>query len=167
MFIIIAAVLAAGGVVATAVSGLVNSATTQSNVTLTGISIASAGNSLTLTLKNTGTSPLILGNTDVITISGLSVTAPPSFTCTTPVSFAGQTPVNWAPTTSTTACGTAGTVSSVEYTGPSVPVSLLPGQQLAFAADPVLSVGTFSPGTAYTLTVTGPSVSFSQNVVAQ
>ena len=167
LFIIIAAVLAAGGIVATTVSGLISSSASQSNVTLTGISVASAGNSISLTLKNTGTSALSIGNLVTITISGLSATTTASSTCPAPTSFAGSTQVSWTPSTNLASCGTAGAVSMVKYTGPASSPSLLPGQQLSFTANPVLSVTTFSSGTAYAISITGPSMSFSQDVISQ
>ena len=168
LFIIIAAVLAAGGVVATSVSGLIGSSASQSNVSLTGISIASAGNSLSLTLKNTGTSALTIGSSVTIAISGLSASTTGTSTCPAPTSFAGTSSVSWTVATNLATCATVGTVTTVKYTGPaSNPPSLLPGQQLSFTANPVLNVNTFSSGTAYTIAITGPSISFSQNVVSQ
>ena len=172
LFIIIAAVLAAGGVVVTAISSLIGAAASQSNVTLTGISIASAGNSLSFTLKNTGTSALTVGSSDTVTISGISVTVAASATCSAPASFAGQTAVTWTEATnlgSCTASGTtAGTVTSLKFSGPSSsPPSLLPGQVLSFTADPVLSSSVFTSGSSYTVSITGPSISFSENVVSQ
>ncbi len=166
LFIIIAAVLAAGGVVVTALSGLIGAAASQSNVTLTGISVASAGNSLSLTLKNTGTSSISIGASDAITISGLSVTTSTSTSCPAPTSYAGNTAVSWTGTTSAGACNVAGTATSIKFAA-SGPVSLLPGQLLSFTADPVFSSSVFTSGSSYTVAITGPSISISENVVSQ
>ena len=164
LFIIIAAVLAAGGVVAAAVSGLIGSATSNSTIEVTSASLTGSSSVsnpwvLTMTVKNVGTSTLTFATSNAIAltitaIGGTSPTCSPTFT----VSAGG--------TWTMSACSATGT--SVTFS-PGTQFTIPPGGQLAFSASVTESTGSspITSGTSYTATVSVGSTTTSVKLNAQ
>ena len=156
LFIIIAVVLACGGVVAAAATGLIGSATSQSSLQVTQSTLVGGPTSvLTIQLKNVGTSTINVSSGS-ITIAGItSLTA--AATCRGPSASQGT----WA----AGSCGIGATAISYTNTGT---ITLAPGAQLSFTA--TISGGTPQPivsGTTYPVTYAFGSVSNTVKLSAQ
>ncbi len=155
LFIIIAAVLAVGGIVTAAVFSLAGSATTNSfvgvvQVQAAGGTVTGAINSFSITVKNTGSSTI----TGIMTITLGGTTQP-----ATPVTLP-------APTGSdgTWALGGAATFP-VQLTGTTV--TLTPGEQVAVSQGAITGLTTgWTIGTKYTVTVAFGSAQQSITVTA-
>ncbi|QQG49009.1 MAG: hypothetical protein HY247_01450 [archaeon] len=179
LFIIVGVVLAVGGIVASAATGLIGSATSTPSLQLTSFSlvgtVAGTGgtSTLSLTLKNAGASTVSVGTGFTIAIGTNTITTTVSTSCsgTSPTSYAGSTAVAWTFASSPNACNVAGTVTSFKWTGPSTAVSLAPGQQLTFAVSPSTSgAGAANPattGSPYQLTVLSNGQSIIQTIISQ
>lgn len=179
LFIIIGAVLAVGGIVVSTATGLIGAATTTPPLQLVQYQLvgsSSAGNpdSLTLTLKNVGTSTLAIGSSFSVTLNTNSVTTSASTTCTasgdTPVSYAGSNLVTFQAMTTlgVASCTATGTLTGLRWQGPSTSVSLSPGQQLTFSVSPTIAQSTpITTGTTYQVIILSNTQSIIQNVVSQ
>ncbi|MBI3841059.1 MAG: hypothetical protein HY297_03775 [Thaumarchaeota archaeon] len=180
LFIIVGAVLAVGGVVASAATGLIGSATSTPTLQLTSYTLVggSAGASggtttLTVTLKNAGTGTVAVGTGFSIALGTNTITTTASTSCTgtSPTSYAGSTLVTWTFAASPNACNVAGSVTSFKWTGPATAVSLTPGQQLTFAVSPsTAGAGAANPittGLTYQVTILSNGQSILQNVISQ
>ncbi len=182
LFIIIGAVLAVGGVVASAATGLVGSAAATPSLQLVSYSLTgtpsgtlNGGSTLSVTLKNVGTSTILVGPSFSIALTTNSLAgASGNLTCNigTPTSFAGSTSVTYAPSLNG-AC-TPGNLKGLMWTGPGPAVSLTPGQQLTFAAMSSLggvtggaTTNLITTGSSYQLTVLANGQSIIQNIVSQ
>jgi len=147
LFIIVAAVLAAGGVVTAAALGLINSATQSSTLQVTQSMLVGGGSpSLTLTVKNVGTTSI------------------PSGTATISLNVAGATGCTDSTSGSTTWTGACTGSAPITWTGTA---SLAPGGQLSFAVTFGGTAPTITSGTAYSVTVNLGSASTSTKLTAQ
>jgi hypothetical protein len=179
LFIIIGAVLAVGGVVASTATGLIGSAAATPSLQLVQFSLVGSSrspDSLILTLKNVGTSTVAIGNGFSVTMSTDQTTPSPTVDCTapgnTPVSYAGSAAVAFQMSAldhiGSNICGATGTVTGLRWIGPNASVSLAPGQQLTFSVSPaVSSTGLITSGNTYSITVVSTGQSIVQNVIAQ
>ena len=180
LFIIIGVVLAVGGVVASAATGLIGAATSVPSLQLVSFSLqgtpagtVDGGTSLSLTLKNLGTSTMMLGSAFSITLSTNSITAFAGGSCEAgvPTSFAGSSAVAYTP--GLIGSCASGDLKGMTWAGPTTPVPLAPGQQLTFvAAGSVTGASGATPnlvttGQTYLLTVLGGGQSMVQNVVSE
>jgi hypothetical protein len=108
LFIIIAAVLGAGGVVTAAIYGLVNgNASTVSMQFSTASVVSSASNNplVTVSMKNTGSASYTCSASScVVTLSNLHWTTAPT-TCNANVA------TSWGPVAATASCSTSGSAS--------------------------------------------------------
>ena len=108
LFIIIAAVLGAGGVVTAAIYGLINgNASTVSMQLSTASVVSSASNNplITVSIKNTGSASYTCSAAScVVTLSNLHWTTSPT-TCSANVA------TSWGPVTATAACPLAGSAT--------------------------------------------------------
>jgi len=108
LFIIIAAVLGAGGVVTAAIYGLINGNASTVNMQFSTASVVSSGSNnplITISMKNTGSASYTCSASScVITLSNLHWTTAPS-TCNANVA------TSWGPVTATASCSTSGSAS--------------------------------------------------------
>ncbi len=161
LFIIIAAVLGVGGIVTAAAYGLVSSGASSSSVQVVESSLAGAPSSgagtftITLTIKDVGTSPVVLSATNPInvTITGVKgVTGTSSCTHSGSLSWmcahysSANSMIDWAVTSGTVAAGEQ--------------VSLI-GTVTTPTTNPVVS------GTTYTVNVLLGTASASVKLTAQ
>jgi hypothetical protein len=156
LFIIIAVVLAAGGIVAAAASGLIGAATSQSTLQATESTLVGGPAAvLTLQLKNVGTSTISVSSGSV-TIAGITALTAAA-TCGAPTVSAGI----WGAGT----CAVAATTIPYTNTGA---ITLAPGGQLSFSA--TITGGAPQPivsGTTYPVTYIFGSVSNTLKLTAQ
>jgi hypothetical protein len=146
LFIIIAAVLAAGGVTSAAVLGMIGSGSSSSTLqVLQSTLVGGSPSTVSLTLKNVGTQTLSAASATLT----LGVNGAPNATCVTTGS------VTW-----TTSCTTA-----VPMTWTST-VTLAPGAQVSFSAT-LVGTGPVIPGNSYTATIQIGSDSLSVKLVAE
>jgi len=179
LFIIIGVVLAVGGVVASVATGLIGSATSVPSLQLVTMSLqgtaagtADGGALLSMTLKNVGTSTVMLGSSFSVILGTNTVTKFSGGTCTpgNPTSYAGSMAVNY--TASLLGACSSGALKGMSWAGPSTPVPLAPGQQLTFvAAGSIAGASGATPnlvttGNTYQVTVLGSGQSMVQNVVS-
>ena len=157
LFIIIAVVLACGGIVAAAATGLIGSATSQSSLQVTQSTLVGGSTAvLTLQLKNVGTTTISLSTGGTVTIAGITALTAAA-TCGAPTVSQGT----WAAGT----CALGATTISYSNTGT---ITLAPGAQLSFSA--TISGGTPQPilsGTTYPVTYVFGSVSNTVKLTAQ
>ncbi len=147
LFIIIAAVLAVGGVVTAAVYGLANSAATSSTLQITqSVLVGGTSPSLTLVVKNTGTATIPSG---IVTIA---------------LNVAGALGCTDSMTGSTTWSGACTGSAPLAWTGTA---SLAPGTQMSFAVTFSGTVPTISSGSQYSVVVSLGSTSASLKLTAQ
>lgn len=180
LFIIIGVVLAAGGVVASAATGLIGAVTSVPSLQLVTFSLqgtpagtVDGGATLSLTLKNVGASTLMVGSTFSITLHTNSVTTISGGNCTAgaPTSYAGSTAVTY--TAGLVGACASGALKGLSWVGPSIPVPLAPGQQLIFVAMGSVSgasgatANLVTTGQAYQVTALGGGQSIVQNVVSE
>ena len=155
LFIIIAIVLACGGVVAAAATGLIGSATSQSTVQVTQSTLVGGTTAvLTLQVKNVGTTTINI-STGTVTIAGITALTTAA-TCSAPTVSQGT----WAGL-----CGLGATQISYSNTGT---ITLAPGAQLSFSA--TITGGAPQPivsGTTYPVTYTFGAVSNTIKLTAQ
>jgi len=179
LFIIIGVVLAVGGVVASAATGLIGSATSVPSLQLVSLSLqgtpsgtSNGGAVLSLTLKNQGTSTVMLSSSFSVTLDTNTVTTFTGGNCTPgiPTSYAGAAPVTY--TASLLGACSSGALRGMSWTGPSVAVPLAPGQQLAFVATGSIAGASgaipnlATTGSAYQVVVLGSGQSLVQSVVS-
>jgi hypothetical protein len=179
LFIIIGVVLAVGGVVASAATGLIGSATSVPSLQLVSFSLAgtpagtaNGGTLLSLTLKNVGASTVMLGSSFSVTLDTNTISTITGGNCTpgVPTSYAGATAVTYTATL-LGACS-SGALKGMSWTGPSSPVPLAPGQQLTFVAAGSISgasggvANLVTTGDSYQVTVLGSGQSLVQNLVS-
>ena len=130
--VIIAVVLACGGIVAAAATGLIGSATSQSSLQVTQSTLVGAATAVvTLQLKNVGTTTISLSTGGTVTIAGITTLTAAS-TCGAPTASQGT----WGAGT----CAIRATTVSYTNTGT---ITLAPGAQLSFSA--TISGGTPQP----------------------
>ena len=157
LFIIIAVVLACGGIVAAAATGLIGSATSQSSLQVTQSTLVGGTTAVvTLQLKNVGTTTISLSTGGTVTIAGIT-TLTAAATCGAPTVSQGT----WGAGT----CALGATTISYSNTGT---ITLAPGAQLSFSA--TISAGTPQPivsGTTYPVTFVFGSVSNTVKLTAQ
>lgn len=155
LFIIVAVVLACGGVVAAAATGLIGSATSQSTLQVTQSTLVGGTTAvLTLQLKNVGTTTISI-STGTVTLAGITALTVGA-TCGAPTVSQGT----WAGT-----CASGATAISYSNTGT---IALAPGAQLSFSA--TITGGTPQPivsGTTYPVTYTFGAVSNTIKLTAQ
>jgi hypothetical protein len=184
LFIIIGAVLAVGGVVASAATGLIGSATSTPSLQLLSYTLAGSNAcgtcggpaSLSLTMKNAGSSTVTIGSSFAVIVATNSMSTTTSTACTTtgsaPASYAGSAPVSWTFSTSPSATCNAsgGTINAFKWV-PSSAVTLAPGQQVTFAVTLTFTSSTLpnpiTSGSTYQLTILGAGQSILQNVISQ
>lgn len=179
LFIIIGVVLAVGGIVATSATGLIGAAASVPSLQMVSLSLVgtpvgtpNGGALLTMTLKNAGSSTVMVSSAFSVSLSTNIVTTFTAGTCTpgTPTSFAGETAVTY--TGSLVGSCASGALRGMTWTGPASPVGLAPGQQLTFvAAGNIAGASGATPnlitaGNTYQLTVLGNGQSIVQNVVS-
>lgn len=179
LFIIIGVVLAVGGVVASAATGLIGAATSVPSLQLVSFSLqgtpagtANGGALLSLTLKNAGTSTLMLGSSFSVNLSTNTITTFTGGSCTPgiPTSYAGATAMSY--TSSIQGACSSGSLKGMSWAGPSTPVPLAPGQQLTFVTTGSISgasgaiANLVTTGNTYQVTVLGSGQSMVQNVVS-
>ena len=156
LFIIIAIVLACGGVVAAAATGLIGSATSQSTLQVTQSTLVGGNTAVaTLQLKNVGTTTINI-STGTVTIAGITALTTAA-TCAAPTASQGT----WAAGT----CAIGATSISYINTGT---ITLAPGAQLSFSA--TITGGAPQPivsGTTYPVTYTFGAVSNTIKLTAQ
>ena len=159
LFIIIAAVLGVGGVVTASIYNLVNSATTNTSITVVGVALRAgpAGpTALSVTVKNNGGSPITCGASACqVVIAGTSVTSP---SCAGSCLVSGGT-LAWA-------LAAADGPLTFTATGAS---PLEPGGETSFVVNgPMGGTGTFwSAGEPVTLNVIFASASAQVTVISQ
>ena len=147
LFIIIAAVLAVGGIVTAAVYTLANSASSSSTLQVTeSVLVGGSSPSLTLVVKNTGTATI------------------PSGTATIALNLAGATGCTDSMTGSTTWSGACTGAAPLTWTGTA---SLAPVAQMSFAVTFGGTVPTITSGAAYSVTANLGSVSASIKLTAE
>jgi len=148
LFIIIAAVLAVGGVTFAAATGLIGSSSQSATLTLSSsaIAVGTSGSSLALQLKDVGTQSL--SGTATITILGVNGVAGATCTSTGSVTWTGS-------------CTT--TTSPVSFTASGV--TLAPGAALSISSQ-VTGI-TFTSGSQYVITVSLAASSATFKVTAQ
>ncbi len=187
LFIIIAAVLACGIIVTNALLDLINANASNTSIELSQTSLAgsvastSGGSAtLTFTIKNAGTTTISLQSTDLVKlgINSLTTTTTTSCTDTVPLSYSGSSKVTWGAFNAQTsaganqACTVAGSIAYFTWAGPSTAVTVSPGGTVTFSVSPSVttssgSVGNpITTGNTYTLTISGPSLSITENVVS-
>jgi hypothetical protein len=179
LFIIIGVVLAVGGVVASAATGLIGSATSVPSLQLVSVSLQGTaagtpdgGALLSLTMKNVGTTTVMVGSSFSVALNTNTITTFTGGNCTPgyPTSYAGATAVTY--TTSLLGACSSGALRGMLWTGPSAPVPLAPGQQLTFVATGSVSgasvaiANLVTTGSTYQVTVLGSGQSLVQNVVS-
>lgn len=172
LFIIIAAVLSAGGVVTASVYGLVNSSSSQYSIqlvqsSLIGTSTAATSYTPTLsfTVKNTGSQSITLfspttASTVKLTFNTLTYTGTlscPTSTSPTSAISSGTAPA-WGVGSFSPPCSTASPIDSPTVTWTSSGSSILtPGQQVTFTFSMPFSATTLSipitTGSPYTLSI--------------
>jgi hypothetical protein len=155
LFIIIAAVLAVGGVVTATIYGLAGSASSNSAIQVVQASAQGGGatsiNSFSITVKNMGSTTISSG-TMTVTLGGSkqpsTPVATPAPTCSSGTGSLG---------------GSAGNPVQVICSS----VTLAPGAQVAISVGPVSGLTTgWTPGTTYQVTVTFGSAQATINVIA-
>ncbi len=152
LFIIIAAVLAVGGVVTAAVFSLAGSASTNSSIQVVSVSLTGGASataspvSLAITIKNTGSSAITCtAATCLVTLAGTSATVAPA--CATPCSTISS-PSGWALTTA---------VGPITFNGATQTIAA--GAQTTLILNGPFSAGTFASmpvhgsGTAQSITI--------------
>jgi len=179
LFIIIGVVLAVGGVVASTATGLIGSATSVPSMQLVSLSLQGTpsgsndgGALLSLTLKNEGTSAVMVGSSFSVTLDTNAITTFTGGNCTPgiPTSYAGATAVTY--TASLLGTCSSGALRGMLWTGPSTPVPLAPGGQLTFVATGTITgasgaiANLVTIGNTYQVTVLGGGQSIVQNVVS-
>jgi hypothetical protein len=155
LFIIIAAVLAVGGVVTATIYGLAGSASSNSAIQVVQASAQGGGatsiSSFSITVKNMGSTTISSG-TVTVTLGG-SVEATGS-TVPTPTCSSG-----------TAGVVTVATGKPVQLTCSSL--TLAPGNQVAISEGSITTLTTgWTPGTTYQVTVTFGSAQTTINVIA-
>jgi archaellum component FlaG (FlaF/FlaG flagellin family) len=102
LFIIIAAVLAVGGIVTAAIYGLAGSATSNQSVQVTGVSLTAGASStagpaaFTITIKNSGTSTITCtATTCLVTFSGTSEGSTPATVTCAATTCLNSSPSGW------------------------------------------------------------------------
>lgn len=157
LFIIIAVVLACGGVVAASAMGLIGSASSQSSLQATQSTLVGGSTAVvTLQLKNVGTSTINLSTGGTVTIAGIT-TLTGAATCGAPSVSQGT----WG----AGSCGIGASTVSYGNTGT---ITLAPGAQLSFSA--TISGGTPQPivsGATYPVTYAFGPVSNTIKLTAQ
>ncbi len=168
LFIIIAAVLGVGGVVSASIYNLVNSATSNSSITVVGASLvagsgtSAAPSAISVTIKNNGGSTIACSTaTCELILSGTNIGATPGTSC---ASCIVSSPIGW-------------TVSStidtpLTFTFAPTPTSFAPGAQTSvLVSGPVFTGGTLAGmpthGSSVTLNVVFGTDSTQVTVVAQ
>ncbi len=142
LFIIIAAVLAVGGIVTATIFGLIGSATTNSSVQVVAVSLT-GGTSTTaspaafaVTIKNTGTSTITCSpSTCTLTFAGTNTGSTTAPACSAPCTITSS-PTGWA-------IG-GGTNSSLSFNAGTM--TLTPGAQTTLVLDGPLTLGTNPSG---------------------
>jgi archaellum component FlaF (FlaF/FlaG flagellin family) len=155
LFIIIAAVLAVGGVVTAAIYGLAGSASTNSSIQVVQAAAQGGGataiNSFSITVKNTGSTTISLG-TVTVTLRG---------------SVQPASPVTSPTPTCSTGTGSLGGSAASPVQVICSSVTLAPGAQVAISEGPISGLTTgWTPGATYQVTVTLGSAQTSINVIA-
>jgi hypothetical protein len=155
LFIIIAAVLAVGGVVTATIYGLAGSASSNSAIQVVQASAAGGGatsiNSFSITVKNMGSTTIT--SSAVTAILGGSVQPATPKTLPAPTCSSGSGSLG----------GSAGNPVQVICSG----VTLAPGAQVAISVGPISGLTTgWTSGTTYQVTVTFGTAQTTINVIA-
>ncbi len=166
LFIIIAAVLAVGGIVTASIYGLIGSATTNSSIQVTQVSVSGAASPSTtipafsITVKNIGSSSISCGGTCTVTISGTVGSA--SGVCTGATVLSGAVSSGTAPAWS----GTCAASNPVVFT--TTALVLPAGASVSLSA---VGVSALTPGcvtgTSYTVDVVLGAATASIKLTAQ
>ncbi|MDG7010036.1 MAG: hypothetical protein JRN16_04025 [Nitrososphaerota archaeon] len=168
LFIIIAAVLGVGGIVTASIYNLINSATTNSSVTVVGASLvagstsSAAPSAMSVTVKNDGGSAIDCANGGCqVVISGSDTGSTPGTACTACIV---SSPTGWTASATTDAPLTFVFAPTTE--------TLAPGAQASFLVSGPVFTGTTltgmpTPGSMVTLNVIFGSASTQVTVVAQ
>ncbi len=161
LFIIIAAVLGAGGVVTAAIYGLINGNASTVSLQFSTATVVSSGSNnplVTVSMKNTGSAAYVCGASScVITLSNLHWTAAPG-TCNANVA------TSWGPAAAAASCPTSGSASITLANGVAIP----PGGQFTVVTSYSGGVGsTWTAGLSDTIQAQiGPTLN-SVSVVGQ
>ncbi len=167
LFIIIAAVLAVGGIVTAAIFGLAGAATTNSSIQVVSVSLTGGASSsaspvsFTITIKNTGSSAITCtSSTCLVTFAGTNtgtVTAP---SCSAPCTITSS-PTGWA----------IGGAISNPLSFSAGTMTLAPGAQATLVLNGPVTLGTgptgmpvHNSGTAQTLNIVFGTASTSASV---
>lgn len=168
LFIIIAAVLGVGGVVTASIYNLVNSATSNSSVTVVSAALVAGSNStsaptaISLTIKNNGGSPINCGTASCeVVISGTNIGSTPGSPC--PACIVSS-PTGWGPS--------AAADAPLAFVFSPAAATLAPGAQTSFLVNgPVFTGSTLTgmptSGSTVTLSVIFGSASTQVTVVAE
>lgn len=165
LFIIVAAVLGVGGVVSASVYNLVNSASSNSSVTVVGASLRAGATAsaspmaISVSVKNNGGSPITCTSSSCqVVFAGTNAgSAVPS--CASPCTIASGGPETW------TLGGANGPLSFVTGTA-----TLGPGQEASFVLNGALTTtaATFwTPGSSVTINVLFGSASAQVTVISE
>ena len=161
LFIIIAAVLGAGGVVTAAIYGLINGNASTVSMQITSASVVNSGSNnpmVTVSMKNTGSASYMCSAAScVITLSNLHWTTAPT-TCNANVA------TSWGTVTATASCPTGGSASVTLANNAAIP----PGGQFTVVTSFAGGVGcTWAAGLTDTIQAQlGPTLN-SMNIIGQ
>ena len=169
LFIIIAAVLGVGGVVTASIYNLVNSATTNSSVSVVGASFKAGSNAasspvaISISIKNNGGSPINCSSTTSceVVLAGTS-TGSTAASCNLPCTLTSGGSLGWT---------VASTTGPLTFDLASAPAALPSGAQTSFVLSGPLAAGTsptfWAPGDVVTVNVLFGSASAQVTVISE